>query len=114
MRVKDGKRIYGAWAGNPNGYPEKPDRCIEEVQESGRGGRFYQCLRARGFGEGGLYCKQHDPESVKARAEERDSKYRAKRKAEDARWENFGVGAYLRESNPVLFADLLAQSKKRD
>lgn len=59
MRVKAGKRIYGAWAGNPQGREENSANCIEEVHEQGRGGMFYQCNRKRGHGKDGLYCKQH-------------------------------------------------------
>lgn len=61
------KRVYGAWAGDPKGTPEDTTRCIETVQEPGRGIFFHQCRRKRGFGPKGLYCKQHDPAEVKRR-----------------------------------------------
>jgi hypothetical protein len=50
-------RRYGVWAGNPVGFPEDKDRCIEAVY----GGDYilYQCRRKRGHGEDGLRCKQH-------------------------------------------------------
>jgi hypothetical protein len=37
---------------------EDPERCIEKVADF-TGFHFLQCMRKRGFGEGGLYCKQH-------------------------------------------------------
>jgi len=51
-------RRYGSWAGNPNGVPEDSTRCIESVSDQG-GFLFHQCLRKRGYGPDGLYCKQH-------------------------------------------------------
>ena len=55
----DGSRRYGAWAGNPSGAVEDVARCVREVAGRGRRVMFYQCLRKRGNGPGGLYCKQH-------------------------------------------------------
>lgn len=52
-------RRYGCWAGKPNGTREDPARCAVEVAEPGRAIHFYQCLRKRGKGPGGLYCAQH-------------------------------------------------------
>jgi len=58
MQTKfNGKRRYGAWAGNPKGQPEDPEKCIVEVYDQGLIPR--QCSRKRGYGENGLYCKQH-------------------------------------------------------
>lgn len=59
MKENMGTRIYGAWAGNPEGTTEDETRCIKEVWEQGRVIRAYQCLRKRGHGPEGLYCKQH-------------------------------------------------------
>lgn len=61
------KEKYGAWAGQPAG--NKPDfkRCCEEVWSRERWSRHYQCHKPRGHGPDGAYCKQHDPEVVKAR-----------------------------------------------
>lgn len=61
------KAKYAAWAGFPEG--NKPDfsRCCEEVWSRERWSRHYQCTRPRGHGPDGAYCKQHDPEVVKAR-----------------------------------------------
>ena len=59
---KRGERIYGEWAGNPGGVKERAADCITEVWPSSYGGGGwapYQCCRKRGFGPGGLYCKQH-------------------------------------------------------
>ena len=58
IRIINGQRRYGVWPGNPNGVPEDPERCIEDVLPSG--GWFpYQCSRKRGHGPDGCYCKQH-------------------------------------------------------
>jgi hypothetical protein len=51
-------RIYGQWAGNPNGVPEDPTHCIHAVRNDFQPGG-YQCTRKRGHGPAGLYCKQH-------------------------------------------------------
>lgn len=56
---KNGRRIYGAWAGNPHGVLEDKTRCIKEVYPQGNTWIPYQCQRKRGYGPGGLYCKQH-------------------------------------------------------
>lgn len=54
------ERRYGRWGGNPDGHPEDPARCIEEVWPSNaRGWVPRQCTRKRGHGLDGLYCKQH-------------------------------------------------------
>lgn len=53
------KRRYGQWAGDPNGFPEDESRCIVEVYPSGGILFPHQCLRKRGYGSHGLYCKQH-------------------------------------------------------
>ena len=76
-------RRYGQWTGNTKGYLERPDLCIEEVYEKGRGWGSYQCSRPRGYGEDGLYCRQHDPETVKAR---REARLLASKKQWDAAW----------------------------
>lgn len=49
-------RRYGPWTGHPEGTAEDNTRCIIEVQDSFV---FYQCHRKRGYGESGLFCKQH-------------------------------------------------------
>jgi hypothetical protein len=51
-------RVYGKWAGNPQGQPEDKTRCVASVY------RRYsvipgQCVRKRGYGPNGVYCKQH-------------------------------------------------------
>lgn len=52
-------RRYGQWAGNERGMAEDPTRCAEEVADPPRYILFHQCLRKRGHGKDGLYCKQH-------------------------------------------------------
>lgn len=60
MRIINGERRFGAWAGNPEGTPEDVTRCIEEIWNIGsRGWIPHQCSRKRGHGPDGLYCKQH-------------------------------------------------------
>ena len=58
---KNGKRIYGDWAGNLHGVLEDETCCIKEVwPQTGQGGWIpYQCHRKRGHGLSSLYCKQH-------------------------------------------------------
>jgi len=51
-------RYYGKSTLRPHGIPEDPTRCIAEVADE-TGWHFYQCKRKRGYGPGGLYCKQH-------------------------------------------------------
>ena len=55
---KNGKRHYGAWAGNPYGHPERWGDCIAEVHDA-TSGLFYQCQRKRGHGPDQRFCKQH-------------------------------------------------------
>lgn len=51
---------YGQWGGNPGGVKEDLTRCREEVWPGNGGGWIpYQCLRKRGHGKGGEFCKQH-------------------------------------------------------
>jgi len=76
-KTKDGLRIYGSWAGNPTGHKEDVTRCIESVYGNERGAIPHQCDRKRGHGEDGLYCKQHDPNKVKAAAADRTARYEA-------------------------------------
>jgi len=62
-------RRYGRWAGNPKGYPEDPERCIERVLPKGEW-ISRQCQRKRGYGLDGLYCKQHAKKHKSANVEE--------------------------------------------
>lgn len=83
---KDGMRRYNRWAGNPGGHREDTSRCIVEVTPNTMGGFAHaqQCSRARGHGPDGLYCRQHDPDAVAARAD-------ASRKAYEAKWHARGA-----------------------
>ena len=56
---KDGIRWYGRWAGNEWGNRECLWDCVVEVAEDRGLAGFHQCQRKRGYGPGGLYCKQH-------------------------------------------------------
>lgn len=80
-------RVYGAWAGNPAGHIENPSRCIESVCGNERGAMPHQCYRKRGHGEGGLYCKQHDPMTVKAHRDAIMKKYSDKWAARQRGWD---------------------------
>lgn len=53
-----GKRRYGRWSGNPNGLREDTLCCVEAVQRTDRYVPM-QCVRSRGHGPHGEYCKQH-------------------------------------------------------
>jgi hypothetical protein len=55
----DGLRRYRVWAGNPDGRKEDVSRCVCSVSEGGRSVLSSQCMRKRGHGPDGLYCKQH-------------------------------------------------------
>jgi hypothetical protein len=50
---------YGQWPGNPKGVPMDTARCIENVFPKHGFPIPHQCNRKRGYGTGGLYCKQH-------------------------------------------------------
>ena len=50
------ERVYGDWAGNPKGFPERKTDCVAVVWHGVLSG---QCSRKRGHGPDGEYCKQH-------------------------------------------------------
>ena len=55
-----GKRRYACWSGQPNGVPERMEKCIVQVHGTGMRGMIgRQCDRNRGHGPNGEYCKQH-------------------------------------------------------
>jgi hypothetical protein len=59
----DGLRRYGKWAGRPDGVKEDITLCVRQVARSvGRSTDFGQCLRKRGHGPNGEYCKAHAQE----------------------------------------------------
>mgnify|MGYP001610625668 CR=1 FL=1 len=51
-------RRYAVWAGNEQGDREAPNHCVEALW-NGMWDLGRQCQRNRGYGEDGLYCKQH-------------------------------------------------------
>lgn len=59
-KKEKGKREYG----NNDKIPEDTTRCIVGIWS---GFAHHQCSRRRGYGKKGLYCKQHDPERIKAK-----------------------------------------------
>jgi hypothetical protein len=78
------KERYGEWGGNPSGNRPLPDRCAHEVYD-GMTRIFSQCARKRGHGPEGAFCKQHDPDMVKARNQKSADDYREKRRREALR-----------------------------
>ena len=98
-------RRYGQWAGYPNGHPKDPARCIHEVY--GTSGITHQCSKKRGHGEDGLYCKQHDPEAVKARWKAQEAEAYRLRAIRQQNYDNQKVGAKLRDRDAKLFERLL-------
>lgn len=55
-----------------------PSRCAERVYEKGGWGHNHQCRRARGHGPEKAFCRQHDPDAVKAREAKRQANEAAK------------------------------------
>ena len=47
---------YGKWVGSPRGILEDITHCIIEVWGDWHS---HQCQHKRGYGEDGLFCKQH-------------------------------------------------------
>ena len=79
---KDGLRHYGDTSYN-GGIVEDVNRCIVAVFRDNSTWAFStQCRAPRGHGKDELFCKQHDPERVKAREDARNAKDCALRKAE--------------------------------
>ena len=87
MSVRSGKRIYGSWAGNPQGREEDPTRCVESIYRDIGSHGGAQCSRPRGHGPNGEWCKQHDPIAVKAKKDVRHARWKAESDAKQARWE---------------------------
>jgi hypothetical protein len=50
------KERYGQWSGNPKGRNADLTKCAEEVWS---GFLSHQCTRKCGYGEDGVFCKQH-------------------------------------------------------
>lgn len=86
-------------------------RCVERVHVNVGFGRFAQCSRKRGHGPNGLYCKQHSPESAKARDEKQRAAFEEESRLQAERAENRLVGTYLRRVDPDKFAVLLKASR---
>lgn len=79
---------YGQWGGQPQGTPPDYERCCVNVVPDERGGaaRAHQCHKKRGYGPGLAYCKQHDPDAVKARRDAADEKWRLEQNAKRYQW----------------------------
>lgn len=80
------KPRYGQWAGRPNGAAPDYTCCCEEVFPAGRGELHHQCRKKRGYGPDAAYCKQHDPDAVKARKAAADEKYRIQHNRQRYQW----------------------------
>lgn len=88
---------YGSWAGNPKGCTPDLTRCCQEVRDSGRWPRWYQCNRPRGHGPDKAYCKQHDPEVAKARTAAADRRSTEKWNARRVEWHGLAFLKVLRQ-----------------
>ena len=83
-------------------------RCIKYVVDpTSRMGRTHQCVNKRGFGQGGEYCRQHDPAVVAQRQAKSQAKHDAERLANRQDYENAKVGAWLRANRPDEFEQIL-------
>ncbi len=82
---------YGSWGGNPKGESYVEGKCAEEISTRDQFAVYYQCTRNNGHGIEGLYCKQHDPEAVKARKAATEKKWRKDLADEIAISEHFNL-----------------------
>lgn len=81
------QKSYGGWAGSPDGQrPDYTRCCIEVGRPLGRTTMFGQCLKPRGHGPDGAYCKIHDPDAVKARQAKQHSEYVTKHNKRREEW----------------------------
>lgn len=87
---------YGQWAGNPKGHKPDYTRCCEEVYGN-QTRMFSQCGRKRGYGPDKAYCKQHDPEAVKARQASQERKYYDEMNKKQSQWHGPKFLAVLRK-----------------
>jgi hypothetical protein len=85
---------YAQWSGNPKGIRPDFTRCCEEVYANFQS---HQCGRKRGFGPDKAYCKQHDPDAVKARRAASERKYLDEINAKQSQWHGPKFLAVLRQ-----------------
>ena len=78
MKMTKGVR----WYGRNHGRKEDVAKCIHEVWH---GWTQNQCNRNRGHGPDGLYCKQHDPDRIKAKRGAEDRERKKKQRKQDRR-----------------------------
>ena len=93
-------KVYGKWAGNSRGTPEDTTKCIKTIW-GGPCSHGRQCSRKRGYGEGGLYCKQHDPENVEQKRVLEQEKYEAESKARQDKYDRRRFMSKLAEGIPT-------------
>jgi hypothetical protein len=74
---------YSAWAGNPAGIKYDPARCMESVYPAGRSFIPYQCQK-KIWKDG--FCKQHHPDTIKAKNDAREQKYQEERERDRKKW----------------------------
>jgi hypothetical protein len=109
-----GRRSYAVWSGSPKGTPEDITRCVESVYDGGRSMIPHQCYRKRGFGTDGLYCKQHDPDTVKKREQDRTARYNEQMAKQSRGWLAEELGKLLMDAGfdtRAKVAELLSQHK---
>lgn len=80
-------------------------RCIKQVPVPGSNSyclRYYnQCNRKRGHGPGGQYCKQHDPNRIKAEYRRKNDERMAEYKKKDEQHKRTQVALALVDGIPT-------------
>ncbi len=85
----------------------KPGYCTKPIYDHPYGSRC--CIRkAVVERDGQPYCKQHDPEAVKARRAESDRKHKAIWDAKSARWDREGTAVAFVKGVPIETLKALA------
>jgi hypothetical protein len=82
--VSNYKKEYGINMGRQG--PDFSRCCVEVSASIGLHTSWYQCNRKRGHGPNGDYCKQHDPDAVKARSDKSRAAYLEKINKERYGW----------------------------
>ena len=78
---------YNKWSGSPAGRTPDFSRCCVKVRDgSSRWPHYYQCSRKNGHGPDGAYCKQHVPDVVAKRDEERRERELARYRKQQMEW----------------------------
>lgn len=64
------KHRYGTWGGNPSGHPYQEGLCMASVFHD-----YHSWQRSNKIWRDG-FCRQHHPETLKAKKDKADAKYR--------------------------------------